>query len=745
MNTAKGLLMSNRGTPHLSLKVLHRALTCFACVAVSGSAWAQSSTLIEAIRVHRSGLAAMARRELDQCESSAPKLCASRERLSLLTGVLLLSEGDAAGAVAQLKKVKPPKRLEAYHGWYLGEAQSWSTSRAAAVKTLQKTKPAAPLWLQKKIDLRSAELWLDLGQASKAKPILEAIDDPGPEVLFDRSLARNATGDEVGARADWQALAVRFPAHPHAMSAQALLEAAENRPMVLSFENSMKRAQAQLAASATSGALETLRKAVLPSGLSGDALAKQQARMALFTGQALMLQGKNPEANAVLAEAIANGSSPIAAEAMMIKARRLMRAGDNAAARAMFQSVDAKYPNEYTADEAGYFGAWLAMGLGDDMAAAKAFETFEDHHPRSRRKDEARWFRGYVLFRAYDYTAARAVLASLVSSFPRSSLVPQARYWSARAGQLMPRPEGDAGLAAIDFAKEYAEVSSTFTGSFYALLSAERLRAMGTEVAPAFTVGPQTMTVPKTPALLTMAIELSAAGLLREAADEVQRAMGLVSGSDALEMGHALQAINEFGAAHSLAARSLWGAVYTQKQPEAVALMYPLAYQPSVVQYSSSAGLDSTLAWAIMRRESGFRTEVRSAADARGLMQIIPPTAKAIALEMKWPEPDPDELFAPATNIQMGTWYLAALMKRLGHVALAAAAYNAGPNAVVRWLGQRGNLPLDQWVEEIPYKETRGYVKQVVADMYIYQQLYGAPRTPFSFVLPAPNVTGVSF
>ncbi len=687
----------------------------------------------------------MARGELAECEATAPRFCPARERLSLLTGVLLLAEGDAAAAVGQLTKVKPPKRLEAYHGWYLGEAQSWSTSRTAAVKTLQKTKSTAPAWLQKKIDLRSAELWLDLGQASRAKPIFEAVDDPGPEVLFDRSLARKATGDLPGAKADWLGLWVRFPTHPHAARAQALLENAEKRPLVLSFENSMKRAQAQLWSSATTGALESLQKAVLPAGVTGDALAKQQARMALFTGQALMIQGKDPEANAALDEAIAHGSSPIAAEAMMIKARRLMRAGDNAAARAAFQSADATYPNEYTADEAGYFGAWLSMGLGDDVAAAKAFEGFEDHHPRSRRRDEARWFRGYVLFRAHDYAGARTVLASLVYDFPKSSLVPQARYWSARAGQLMPQPEGDAGLARANGAKEYSDVCSAFTGSFYALLSAERLRAMGTKVAPAFTVAPKSMPVSKTPALLAMAIELSRAGLLREAADEVQRAMILVSGSDALEMGHALQAINEFGAAHSLAARYLWGAVYTQKQPEALALMYPLAYQQSVVQYSASAGLDSTLAWAIMRRESGFRTEVMSAADARGLMQIIPPTAKAIALETHWPVPDPDELFAPATNIQMGTWYLAALLTRLGHVALTAAAYNAGPNAVVRWLAQRGNLPLDQWVEEIPYKETRGYVKQVVADMYIYQQLYGAAGTPFSFVLPAPKTTGVSF
>lgn len=705
---------------------------------LSGPAAAQSVELLEAIRVHRPGLAAMTKAELTSCETAKPKSCASRERLSLLTGVFLLAEGDGQAAVQQLRAVGAPKGLEAFHGWYLGEAQSWSGARTAAVKTLQRARATAPGWLQRRIDLRSAELWLDLGLAVKAKPILEAIDDPNAEVLLSRALARHATGDLRGAKADWLSLYIHFPTHPHASSAYTRLEA-EDQP--LTFEQSMRRAEAQLAVAAAGAALETVHRVALPPGVSGEARDKLQARVALLRGQALLLQGKDTEAFAALDEAT-RGASSVAAEAMMIKARRLMRVGANPEARALFRAIDTQYPSDVNADEAGYFAAWLGLGLNDDLAAATAFADFEANHPASRRRDEARWFRGFALLRAKQFEASRRVLHSLVGDFSRSSLVPQAKYWSTRAAQLSPDVV-DAGVRA-DVAKEYTELANAFSGTFYSVLATERLRELGVTVSAPFAIAPKAMAV-KTPPLLNLAIELSRAGLLRDAAEEVRRALAQVGPGDALTFGHALQMINEFGAAHALAARFLWGAVYTAKQPEALALMYPRAYQPSVEQFATNSGIEPALAWAIMRRESAFRPEVSSPADARGLMQLMPTTAKAIALEENWPTPEPDDLYAPSTNIQLGTWYLAALLKRLGHVALCAAAYNAGPNAVLRWLNGRSAIPLDQWVEEIPYKETRGYVKQVVADLFIYEQLYGAGILPLSFALPSPKAAGVSF
>ncbi|WP_369946181.1 hypothetical protein [Vitiosangium sp. GDMCC 1.1324] len=87
------------------------------------------------------------------------------------------------------------------------------------------------------------------------------------------------------------------------------------------------------------------------------------------------------------------------------------------------------------------------------------------------------------------------------------------------------------------------------------------------------------------------------------------------------------------------------------------------------------------------------------------------------------------------------------LMKRFSHPALATAAYNAGPEAAVKWVKEKGALPLDLFVEEIPFRETRGYVKQVLADLYLYQSFYGkeAATQRFSLTVPSPATEGVSF
>lgn len=704
---------------------------------------AQSSELLAAVRVHAPALAERAQGELDACGP-----CPERARLSLLTGVLWLSEGEPGRAAAQLAAVKPPPKLEPFHGWYLGEAQAWSGARAAAVKTLTRAKERAPAALARRIEVRVAELQLELGQAAKALKVLEAAaaESPTPEALLTRAYARRATGAPDAAATDLRTLLLRFPTHPHAVEALRLLSL--SGPPTFGFEEQLLRAQALLAHGAPTEALAQLEAAPLPEGKERPAAA---ARKALLEGQALLVRGKEADAFARLDFAAAQGRPATAAEAMMTKARRLMRAQQHQDARALMLALDAKYPDNGNAPEAAYLGAWLSLADGRFEQAVEDFDAFEARHAGSKKRDEARWFRAWALFRLGRSDAARAGLQALVEEFPKSSLVPQATYWSARVAQLgglTHASTGDAGRPSpIDLEKEYRDVARAFPGTIYAVLAAERLKGLGRTPPRLFAVAPKSLSV-QPPASLALALELSRTGLLRDASDEVNRVVGQVSSADeALTTGHALQGVGEYGAAHALAARWLWGQVYTARRPEALALMYPRAYRETVEAHAASVGLDPFLAWAIMRRESGFRPEVVSSADARGLMQIIPPTAKAIALELKTPTPAPDDLYAPELNVRFGTWYLSALIDRMAHPALCAASYNAGPSAVAKWLGQRGQLPLDEWVEEIPYKETRGYVKQVLADHVIYQQLYGAPDVAptVSLVLPQARATGVAF
>jgi soluble lytic murein transglycosylase len=722
--------MSNRG---LKISALLRHGARFT-LAFSVAAHAQSPALIEAIRVHQPGVAERATGELEACLKVR---CSSGDQLSLLAGALLLSESAAAKAVTQLQARKPPRGLEAFFFWYLGEAQAWSNAPVAALKSLARARAGAPAWLQKRIDLRSAELQLDLGQAVKARPTFEtwAAAEPSPELILDRALARLATKDPEKGKADLRLLMLRYPTHPHARTAQRLLEA--GGPLVWSQDELLQRAQAMLTQGDAGGSMATL-KAI------DDARLAQ--KVSLLRGQALLARGKDAEAVVELEAAATGASGAVSAEALMAMARRLMHQGQNADARSAFQRVDQRWPKDQNADEAGYLAAWLAMNSGDDETAIRDFAQFEVNHPSSRRRDEARWFRGFCQVRLGRFHEARETLRALTTEFPKSALAPQALYWATRAAQLGgPAPAGvDAG-APVDVVQELKDLASVFSGTFYARLAIERLHELGVQSPELFPSRPKDVKA-RLPPSLALAALLTKAGLLRDAWEEVQSAVGQVSGVEqALAYGHSLQSLGEFGAAHALAARYLWGPVYTLHSAEAVGLMYPRAWRESVEQWAEKAGVDPYFAWAIMRRESAFRPDVTSLADARGLMQLIPPTARQIAAETKTDVPSADDLYAPETNVRLGTWYLAALFARLDHPTLVAAAYNGGPSSVVKWVHARGAEPLDQWIEEIPFRETRAYVKQVVADYFIYQELYGTEVGRLSLVVPTPKAKGVDY
>ncbi|MBL8950308.1 MAG: transglycosylase SLT domain-containing protein [Myxococcaceae bacterium] len=717
-------------------------------LACSAAARAQSPALLEAVRVHRAGVVDTARAELQACYDAK---CPEADRLSLLLGFLLLSESDAAAAATQLAERSPPKGLEAFHGWYLGEALSWSGDPAGALKVFSKAKKPAPPWLQRRIDARMGELWLGLNDAKKAQPLLEAATtgDFGPELLYQRGVARWLNGDSKRGQADLRAVAVRYPSHPYATRAEELL----GHPSY-TFDEHLSRA----ASLGGARAVTELEGLTAPPGREG--------KLELALAAAYFSVADDVKGNAQLDSAAKRGPG-VASEALMARSRRFMKVHDNAQARKVMLEIEAKHHEQPVAEDAAYLAAWLAMQAGDFEAAATEFGTFDTAHADSKKRDEARWFKAYSEYRAG--RCSPDTFKSLVDDFPKSSLVPQARYWLARClqkqlgnaagpGRTAARGDASASQRAADpaspgrrstqeIALVYRSIISAYPQSFYALLASERLRELGETPQPPFTVEPKTLSVPP-PKELELAMQLSAAGLFRDAGLEVDRLLGTVKSADqALKLGHALQGIGEYGPAYSVALRWLWGPAFGRQDPAALALFYPRAFDESVEKFSAEVGLDPYLAWAIMRQESAFRPEVTSSADARGLMQLIPPTADSIAKTRNITAPHPAELYAPEKSIALGTWLLSALLERFGHPSLCAAAYNAGAKPVAEWASTRNALPLDEFVEAIPWKETRGYVKNVTANYFVYRTFYARSGEPWRLPLtvPAPKATGVNF
>ena len=159
---------------------------------------------------------------------------------------------------------------------------------------------------------------------------------------------------------------------------------------------------------------------------------------------------------------------------------------------------------------------------------------------------------------------------------------------------------------------------------------------------------------------------------------------------------------------------------------------FPRPHAAIVHEAEEESKLDAGLVWAVMRQESAFDPEVISPARAVGLLQLMPETARAVASASKMPLEEV-LLQAPGPNITLGARHLRELLDKLGgNTTLAIASYNAGVEAIQRWQSREKSLPLDIWVELIPYGETRGYVSRVMGNLARYGYLdrgeAGVPR-----------------
>ncbi|WP_329741694.1 transglycosylase SLT domain-containing protein [Dyella sp. A6] len=167
-------------------------------------------------------------------------------------------------------------------------------------------------------------------------------------------------------------------------------------------------------------------------------------------------------------------------------------------------------------------------------------------------------------------------------------------------------------------------------------------------------------------------------------------------------------------------------------------LRFPLARQDGLVAQARQAGIDPAWAYGILRSESAWVTDAQSGADARGLMQLLPSTAAAVARRNGLAWSGGDSLYDPAVNITLGTRHLAELAARFGNAPwLASAAYNAGSAKVRQWVEARGQLTPDVFIATMPYKETREYVARVMAFSVIYDWRLHGNVAPMSSRMPA--------
>ncbi|MGH7894127.1 MAG: lytic transglycosylase domain-containing protein, partial [Candidatus Binatia bacterium] len=319
-----------------------------------------------------------------------------------------------------------------------------------------------------------------------------------------------------------------------------------------------------------------------------------------------------------------------------------------------------------------------------------------------------------------DLSGAAAYFAGIVTDGP-ASVRPAAAYWEARIRAALQEPEADTRLSAV---------VTDYGTSYYAGLAAERLGIGVTD-------GPSSVIAPPAPAFpddlsgphAERARALASLGLPRLAQRELD---AIDDDAPRLALAQAYTAVNAPGAA-IMTTRGL----APDQSDVARRYLYPLGFWPIVDREAQARGLDPLLVTALIRQESLFLPEAVSPADARGLMQLLPRTARIVADEAGVPPTDARTLSVVPTNVRLGTTLLRRLLDRYdGSRVKALAAYNAGEDAVAKWERRYGPRPDDEFAELISFRETRDYVKLVLQNLQIYRQLYAASPLATSFGSP---------
>nr|WP_243454181.1 transglycosylase SLT domain-containing protein [Oceanisphaera pacifica] len=217
--------------------------------------------------------------------------------------------------------------------------------------------------------------------------------------------------------------------------------------------------------------------------------------------------------------------------------------------------------------------------------------------------------------------------------------------------------------------------------------------------------------------------EWQALGKITAARSEWYHLLGKVSKTDGLALG-------------SLALQQKWydNAIQASIRIKAwdhLDLRFPIVYRDNFQRQAKRLQVSEATLFAIARQESAFYELARSPVGAGGLMQLMPATAKATAKKHGITDfKRASDVYIPNINIQLGSHYFKEMLERYSHNRIAAiAAYNAGPHRIDRWLKNSGSRPFDVWVENIPYRETRGYVQNVLAYSVIYQDILGQSQT----------------
>jgi soluble lytic murein transglycosylase len=388
-------------------------------------------------------------------------------------------------------------------------------------------------------------------------------------------------------------------------------------------------------------------------------------------------------------------------------------------------SLVADFPDSSWAEEALNNLGTHYIVTNDDALAAKTFRDLYEKFPTGARAERAAWKYGWWCYKNGDYPETVRVFESAAQAFPRSDYRPLFLYWAARAHAKL-----GAGTQAET---RLRLVYTDYANSYYGRL-AERQLPRSPKVAAADAVRLATHDQPPVPEAQPIPTEglirlLLANGLYDDALGELryaQRAWGSSTRVDAT-MAWTYHQKGELRRAISLMRRTypqFLTAGGQQLPAEMRQVIFPLLYWDSIRRQSALRGLDPYVVAALIGQESTFDPQIKSTANAWGLMQVVPATGRRLARSLGIRRFTTASLTDPDINIKLGTLYFSQLVERFGGTYYALASYNAGENRLVRWRAERPGLDEDEFIDDIPFPETQNYVKRILGTAEDYRMLY---------------------
>jgi soluble lytic murein transglycosylase len=587
--------------------------------------------------------------------------------------------------------------------------------------------------------LRAAENAVATGDPSAAiKDLARLVESKNADAIYITGTALEQMGKTDQAIALFRQVYYELPATSASVRAETRLTALSASPKETegSFAEERSRADGLFEARQygdASGAYDRL----LARFPEADRLDEVHLRRGVS-----LLNSKQPGPAITTLGRVSDRNAELRAEAMFHQAEALRRTSRSAESSVLVDRLVGQFPRTHWAADALYNLAGYLNKQERESEAATRYRQLVASFPKSQYAPEASYNLGWFAYRSKNYAEAARILEQHLATYryPETKFIGEACLWAAKSEERLGHKSR--ALALYDLVNERYRYG--YHGYIAGLRAAglrkaepslkaepakpgselDSIRANVTYFEPIKETADGTDAVP-----FAKADDLEAIGLEEFAVRELNKALEANPASPRLNLRLA-QLYSRRGDPFqaTLVLRKAYPDLYSYRDSdvprEAWEIFFPIVAWNTLKQEAKRYGIDPYVACGLIRQESVFNPNAISRAGARGLMQVMPATGQLISKRQGNGSITAADLYNPVLNIKLGMNYLAQMLGEFGRIEYAAAAYNAGPGRARAWIAARGSMDIEDWIENIPFSETRGYVQGVLRYAANYQRLY---------------------